>query len=99
MTRYQDTPVDKEGSILQLASTGGHSEIPVGNHQRGSPIRGSPMIESSSLGSHTEMSKPETGVQSGETDEMRCRKVLQSSRSGGFTFTSLSEQGKLDRRA
>lgn len=61
VTRYQDTPVDKEGSILQLAPTGGHSEIPVGNHQRGSPSRGSPMIESSSLESHTKMSKSETG--------------------------------------
>lgn len=49
MTGFHNTDIDK-GINLKLATTVGHREIPIRDHQWGSPV-----IEASILGSQTEL--------------------------------------------
>lgn len=84
----------KERTNLELITTGGHKEIPVGDHQWGSPV-----IEASSLENQTETmgvcNQRKGELNHGRQMKFGVKKVLQSRRNESFNFASLNEQGKI----
>lgn len=101
VTRFHNTDVDKEGKILQLASTGGRQEVPAGDQREG-PMPAAPSWESQTemMPTQSEKGTPIRGDMKGGADvshravERRALNLPGTKGQGNFWEAGMEKIGK-----